>query len=49
MLRALVKQTLSREQVDRPADDIDTAREALEKRGGAHPDERQKMKANPGY
>jgi glutamate decarboxylase len=49
VLRALVKQTLSREQVDRLADDIQTACETLEQKGGAHPSERKKMKASPGY
>ena len=49
VLRALVKQTLSREQVDRLADDIDTACETLDEKGGAHPSERKKMKASPGY
>jgi glutamate decarboxylase len=49
VLRALVKQTLSREQVDRLADDIDTACQTLDKKGGAHPDERETMKASPGY
>ena len=37
VMRALVKQTLSREQVDRLAADIATACEMLEKKGGAHP------------
>jgi glutamate decarboxylase len=49
VLRALVKQTLSREQVDRLAGDIATACEVLEKKGGAHPAERKKMKQSPGY
>jgi glutamate decarboxylase len=49
VLRALVKQTLSREQVDRLAGDIATACEMLEKKGGAHPSERKKMKQSPGY
>jgi glutamate decarboxylase len=49
VLRALVKQTLSREQVDRLAEDIATACEMLEKKGGAHPSERKKMKQSPGY
>ena len=37
VLRALVKQTLSREQIDRLADDIEQACATLEKKGGAHP------------
>jgi len=49
VMRALVKETLSRAQVDRLADDIDTACEMLEKKGGAHPAERKKMKRSPGY
>jgi glutamate decarboxylase len=49
VLRALVKQTLSREQVDRLAADIDLACTTLEKKGGAHPSERKKMKVSPGY
>jgi glutamate decarboxylase len=49
VLRALVKQTLSREQIDRLAGDIATACEMLEKKGGAHPAERKKMKQSPGY
>jgi glutamate decarboxylase len=49
VMRALVKETLSRAQVDRLADDIDTACETLEKKGGAHPAERKKMKQSPGY
>src|SRR4051794_21620648 len=49
VLRALVKQTLSREQVDRLAGDIATACDVLEKKGGAHPAERKKMKQSPGY
>jgi glutamate decarboxylase len=49
VLRALVKQTLSREQVDRLAGDIATACEVLDKKGGAHPAERKKMKQSPGY
>jgi glutamate decarboxylase len=49
VMRALVKETLSRAQVDRLADDIDTACEMLEKKGGAHPSERKKMKQSPGY
>jgi len=49
VLRALVKQTLSREQVDRLAGDLQTACETLDAKGGAHPSERHKMKASPGY
>jgi glutamate decarboxylase len=49
VMRALVKQTLSREQVDRLAGDIETACKMLEEKGGAHPAERKKMKQSPGY
>jgi Glutamate decarboxylase and related PLP-dependent proteins len=49
VLRALVKQTLSREQIDRLADDIVEACATLEKKGGAHASERKKMKQSPGY
>jgi glutamate decarboxylase len=49
VMRALVKQTLSREQVDRLAADIEQACATLEKKGGAHPHERKKMKRSPGY
>ncbi|MGN6257060.1 MAG: glutamate decarboxylase [Solirubrobacterales bacterium] len=49
VLRALVKETLSRSQVDRLADDIHQAVETLDKKGGAHPHERHQMKRSPGY
>jgi glutamate decarboxylase len=49
ILRALVKQTLSREQVDRLADDIAQACATLEKKGGAHPAERKQVKTGTGY
>jgi glutamate decarboxylase len=49
VLRALVKQTLSREQIDRLADDIVQACTTLEKKGGAHASERKQMKTSPGY
>jgi glutamate decarboxylase len=49
IMRALVKETLSRAQVDRLADDIHEACETLEKKGGAHPHERKKMKRSPGF
>jgi len=49
VLRALVKQTLSREQIDRLATDIVQACETLEKKGGAHASERKKIKVSPGY
>ncbi len=49
VLRALVKQTLSREQVDRLAGDIAQACATLEQKGGAHPSERKAAKRSPGY
>jgi glutamate decarboxylase len=49
VLRALVKQTLSREQVDRLADDIAQACATLGKKGGAHPSERRRVKTGTGY
>jgi glutamate decarboxylase len=49
VMRALVKLTLSRQQVDRLADDVEQACATLEKKGGAHPHERKRMKRSPGY
>jgi len=49
VMRALVKETLGRSQVDRLADDIAEACATLEEKGGAHPQERHKMKRTPGY
>jgi glutamate decarboxylase len=49
VMRALVKQTLSREQVERLADDIAQACATLEKKGGAHPSERKQVKTGTGY
>jgi glutamate decarboxylase len=49
VLRALVKQTLSREQIDRLADDIALACTTLEKKGGAHSSERKRVKTGTGY
>jgi glutamate decarboxylase len=49
VMRALVKETLGRSQVDRLADDIAEACATLEQKGGAHPQERHKMKRTPGY
>ncbi len=49
VLRALVKETLSREQVDRLSADISTACATLEKKGGAHPAERKQVKTGTGY
>ena len=49
VLRALVKETLSREQVDRLADDIEQACATLAEKGGAHPSERKQVKTGTGY
>jgi glutamate decarboxylase len=49
VLRALVKETLSREQVGRLADDIDQACKTLAEKGGAHPSERKQVKTGTGY
>jgi glutamate decarboxylase len=49
IMRALVKETLSRGQVNRLADDIVDACAMLDEKGGAHPAERKKMKMGPGY
>jgi glutamate decarboxylase len=49
VMRALVKETLSRAQIDRLAVDIEEACATLEKKGGAHESERHKMKLTPGY
>ena len=49
IMRALVKETLSRSQVDRLAVDIAQACAVLEEKGGAHPAERKRIKRGPGY
>jgi glutamate decarboxylase len=49
VMRALVKETLGRQQVDRLAGDIEQACATLEAKGGAHPSERKKMKRSPGF
>jgi glutamate decarboxylase len=49
IMRALVKETLSRAQVDRLADDIHQACKVLDEKGGAHPHERHSIKRSPGY
>jgi glutamate decarboxylase len=49
MMRALVKETLSRDLVDTLAGDIAQACDTLEKKGGAHPKERQQVKTGTGY
>jgi glutamate decarboxylase len=49
IMRALVKETLGRSQVNRLAADIDEACATLEKKGGAHSTEREIGKRSPGY
>jgi glutamate decarboxylase len=49
VMRALAKETLSREQVDRLSDDVAQACATLEKKGGAHPAERKQVKTGTGY
>ena len=49
IMRALVKETLSREHVDTLARDIAQACETLEAKGGAHPIERKQMVGSPGH
>jgi glutamate decarboxylase len=49
VMRALVKLTMSRAHVDRLADDIAEACETLDKKGGAHSEERKSMKKGSGY
>src|SRR3954465_16013210 len=49
IMRALVKETLSREHVDTLARDIEEALATLEAKGGAHPSERQRIVTGPGH
>jgi glutamate decarboxylase len=49
VLRALVKETLSREQVDTLSEDIRQACETLEKKGAVHESERSQVKTGTGY
>jgi glutamate decarboxylase len=49
IMRALVKETLGRQQIDRLVGDIEQACATLEKKGGAHPSERKRMKRSPGF
>ncbi len=49
MMRALVKETLSREHVDTLARDIEEACATLAKKGGAHETERNMMVTGPGH
>ena len=49
IMRALVKETMSREQVERLTTDIADACATLDKKGGAHPVERAQTKMGTGY
>ncbi len=49
IMRALVKQTMSREHVDTLARDLAEACDTLAKKGGAHEAERQLMVSGPGH
>jgi glutamate decarboxylase len=49
ILRALVKETMSRGQVDRLTQDIVEACTTLDLKGGAHPAERAQIKTGHGY
>ena len=49
ILRALVKETMSRAQVDRLTQDIVDACETLDLKGGVHPVERAQVKQGTGY
>ena len=49
IMRALVKETLSREHVETLARDIEEACGTLAKKGGAHESERQKILIGPGH
>ncbi len=49
IMRALVKETLSREHVDTLARDIEEACATLARKGGAHESERRKIVVGPGH
>ena len=49
IMRALVKETLSREMVDTLAGDIAEACRTLEEKGGTHESERKQVKSATGY
>jgi glutamate decarboxylase len=49
IMRALVKETMSREHVDTLVRDIEEACATLAKKGGAHESERQKIVTGPGH
>jgi glutamate decarboxylase len=49
VMRALVKETLTRDMVDMLATDVKEACQTLERKGGAHERERDKVKTGSGY
>jgi len=49
IMRALCKETLSRAQIDRLADDIGHACKTLDETGGAHEAERKRVQTGPGH
>jgi glutamate decarboxylase len=49
IMRALVKETMSREQVERLTSDIADACATLDEKGGTHPTERDQIKMGTGY
>ncbi|MFE7226234.1 glutamate decarboxylase [Nocardioides sp. NPDC057577] len=49
IMRALVKETMSREQVERLTRDLADACATLDEKGGAHPSEREQVKQGTGY
>ena len=49
IMRALVKETMSREQVERLTRDIADACATLDEKGGVHHTERQQTKIGTGY
>ena len=49
IMRALVKETMSREQVDRLLEDIEDACKTLDEKGGTTETERAKVKQGSGY
>lgn len=49
IMRALVKETLSREQIDRLTQDIADACRTLDDKGTAHGNERARVKRGTGY
>jgi glutamate decarboxylase len=49
IMRALVKETLSREQIDRLAQDIADACRTLDDKGATHSTERTQVKRGTGY